>query len=125
LNLQPASEYVRAPGVQLLKIAQLTTKFDDGPDRPCHRRVQGLSYVCLVLRLGGDHGTARPQSREIANASEAPGVRRLARQLITEFGEQAPAMARPKAQESSSKDEAQTWLRVLDAVKSLSPGREP
>jgi hypothetical protein len=68
--------------------------------------------------------TARPQSREIASASEVPGVRRLARQLITEFGEQAPAMARTKAQESSSKDEAQTWLRVLDAVKSLSPGRE-
>ncbi|HEY2835403.1 MAG TPA: hypothetical protein VGI89_02460 [Rhizomicrobium sp.] len=66
----------------------------------------------------------RPQSREIASTSEVSGVRRLARQLITEFGEQAPAMARTKAQESSSKDEAQTWLRVHDAVKSLSPGRE-
>jgi hypothetical protein len=71
--------------------------------------------------------TARPENREsksrvLAGAAEIPGVRRLARQLITEFGEQAPAMARTKAKESASKDEAQTWLRVLDAVKSLSPG---
>jgi len=74
--------------------------------------------------------TARPENREsesrvIAGAAEIPGVRRLARQLITEFGERAPAMARTKAKESASKDEAQTWLRVLDAVRSLSPGREP
>jgi hypothetical protein len=49
----------------------------------------------------------------------------LARHLITEFGEQAPAMARTRARESLSAGEAQTWLSVLDAVKSLVPGRKP
>ena len=51
------------------------------------------------------------------------GVRRLARQLITEFGEQAPAMARAKAQASTSAGEAETWRKVLNAVESLSPGQ--
>ena len=59
------------------------------------------------------------------DGSETPGVRRLARQLITEFGEQAPAMARAKAQQSLTQDEADTWLRVLDAITSLSPGQTP
>ena len=54
---------------------------------------------------------------------ELPGVRRLARDLITQFGEQAPAMARAKAQQSLTAPESQTWLRVLDAVNSLLPGR--
>ena len=54
---------------------------------------------------------------------EIPSVRRLARQLITEFGEQAPAMARAKAQQSRTQDEARTWLRVLDAIVRLSPGQ--
>jgi hypothetical protein len=53
---------------------------------------------------------------------EVPGVRRLARELITQFGEQAPAMARTRAQQSRSADEARTWLQVLEAVNSLSPG---
>lgn len=54
---------------------------------------------------------------------ELPGVRRLARELITQFGEQAPAMARARAQQSRTADENQTWLQVLDAVNSLLPGR--
>ena len=51
------------------------------------------------------------------------GVRQLARQLLTEFGEQAPAMARAKAKMSGTENEAQTWLKVLNAVESLSPGQ--
>lgn len=53
---------------------------------------------------------------------ELPGVRRLARELITQFGEQAPAMARAKAEQSLTAQESRTWLEVLDAVNSLSPG---
>ena len=54
-----------------------------------------------------------------------PGVRRLARDLITEFGEQAAAMARAKARASRDADEEQRWLRVLDAVSRLTPGQPP
>ena len=72
--------------------------------------------------------TARPEIprvQEIPGVRELPSIRRLARQLITEFGEQAAAMARTNAQKSVHADEAQTWLRVLDAVNSLSPGGPP
>jgi len=98
--------------VCLLKLSQLTTKFDDAPGRPVP------SSHIEYLPGGAIMETARPEGREI------PGVRRLARELITEFGEQAPAMARTRARESLNAAEAQTWLRVLDAVESLSPGRK-
>lgn len=54
-----------------------------------------------------------------------PGVRRLARDLITEFGEQAAAVARAKARASRDADEEEIWLRVLDAVSRLTPGQTP
>ena len=53
---------------------------------------------------------------------EFSGVRFLARQLITEYGELARSVARERAENSRNADEARKWRQVLSAVSSLHPG---
>ena len=61
---------------------------------------------------------------EISNARSL-SVRHMTRQLLTEYGEQAGAVARQRAELSLTEDEARRWRQVLDAVTSLSPGPAP
>ena len=50
------------------------------------------------------------------------GIRHLARELITEYGDLAGAVALQKSEGSSTEDEARQWRQVLEAVSSLHPG---
>jgi hypothetical protein len=52
-------------------------------------------------------------------------VRHMARELITNFGEQAPNIARSQAERCIAANaliEAQNWLEVADAIVSILPG---
>jgi len=66
------------------------------------------------------HGT---ETRDAGFSDTKPlGVRHMARQLMTEYGELAGAVARQNAELSRTEEEARRWRQVLEAVSQFHPG---